>query len=145
MSQDKAVNQGFKPRSDSPKLGFFPLLRTASQPAACPLPPSHRANSQTLRGLEKVGKHCSGQSLQGLSTVSSFLSRSYCGASSTSSRPPPPPGLFHSSCGLTAPISTLSHTLQDLSFLNLSQNVISQGHSPTLKGKVPWGKEIKLA
>lgn len=48
------------------------------------------------------------------------------------------------SCGLTAPISTLSHTLQDLSFLSLSQNIILQGHSPTLKDEVPRGKEIKL-
>lgn len=144
MSRDKATDQSLKPRSVSPRPGFFPLLPTASLPALFS-PSVSTANSQMCHWREKVRKHCSGQSLQGLSTVSSFLSCYYgvnSAGSTTTSRSNP--CLCHLSCSLTAPIFTLSQAPQDLSFQNLSQNIILQGHSPTLKGKVPRGKEIKL-
>lgn len=96
--------------------------------------------------MKKVRKQCSRQNLQGPSIVNALLSRSYYSTRSCTA----PPLYTYTRRPLSFvpwPIPSILYSIpiapQDLSFLHLSQNVISQGHLPTLKDRGPGGKEIK--
>ena len=141
MSQDKAIYLGFKPGSVSPKAWVFSTAPRC--PPACTVlslhPPQQIRRCVTYwRRLENTAL---GRVPRGSAPVRSFP---FCyDAESAGSPAPYPVSLCHLPGGPSAPISTLSRAPQNLSFLNLRQNTILQGHSPTLKGKVPRGKEMK--
>ena len=120
--------------------GCFLWLRTA--PSACTVLPLHPLKQirrlsgegqRTLLRAETPGaQHWLGPSPSAPVRVQTALG-------------PPTPTLQVLACVLWPFHSHLYCTPrhpQDLSFLNLSQNIIFQGHSPTLKGKVSQGKKM---
>ena len=111
--------------------GCFPPLRT--DPSACTLP-SSEADSQACHWLETVGEPCWGQRLQGLSTGSVLPLLLLLGCRPRWAHPPPTRQVL--ACVLRPFHSHLCCTLrdpQDLSSLNLSQNIIFQGHTANLE------------
>lgn len=121
-----------------PQAWVFPWLRTA--PSACTI--------LSLHPLKQIRRLTGGQ--RTLLRAETPRAQHWLGPSPSApvrvqtALGPPTPTLQVLACVLWPFHSHLYCTPrhpQDLSFLNLSQNIIFQGHSPTLKGKVSRGKE----